>query len=149
MEICADIDLKSCNDCNMKVLTIKQPWAALIIDGQKDIENRSWATKVRGRVLIHAGKFVDLEGVEFARARGVLIPKLLLGGIIDSVEIFDCVIVSPSPWFFGSVGFALREPSALPFYKIRGMLGFWNFDETLLKACQPIQKEILSPEFEF
>ena len=38
-----------------KVLSIRQPWAWLILHGGKDVENRNWATKVRGRVLIHAG----------------------------------------------------------------------------------------------
>nr|WP_254884213.1 MULTISPECIES: ASCH domain-containing protein [unclassified Bacteroides] len=26
----------------MKAITIKQPWASLIVHGIKDIENRSW-----------------------------------------------------------------------------------------------------------
>lgn len=38
----------------MKALSIKQPWASLIAHGIKDIENRTWATKYRGKVLIHA-----------------------------------------------------------------------------------------------
>ena len=36
----------------VKVLTVKQPWASLIVHGIKDIENRSWKTNFRGRVLI-------------------------------------------------------------------------------------------------
>ena len=40
----------------MKALSIRQPWATLILHGQKDIENRSWATRQRGQVLIHASK---------------------------------------------------------------------------------------------
>lgn len=36
----------------VKVLTVKQPWASLIVHGIKDIENRSWQTNFRGRVLI-------------------------------------------------------------------------------------------------
>ena len=43
----------------MKALTIKQPWAYLIIHGGKDIENRTWRTKYRGRILIHAAKADD------------------------------------------------------------------------------------------
>ena len=39
----------------MKTLSVKQPWASLICSGIKDIENRTWKTKFRGRVLIHAG----------------------------------------------------------------------------------------------
>ena len=40
----------------MKALSIRQPWAWLIIHGGKDIENRCWPTKFRGRMLIHAAK---------------------------------------------------------------------------------------------
>lgn len=36
----------------MKAITIRQPWASLIVHGIKDIENRSWQTNFRGRVLI-------------------------------------------------------------------------------------------------
>ena len=43
----------------MKVLTIKQPWATLIMQGNKRFEFRSWQTKYRGDLLIHAGKGID------------------------------------------------------------------------------------------
>ncbi len=38
------------------ILSIRQPWAWLIVNGYKDIENRTWSTRFRGKVLIHAGK---------------------------------------------------------------------------------------------
>lgn len=38
----------------MKVLTIQEPWASLLVLGHKKIETRSWATKYRGPLLIHA-----------------------------------------------------------------------------------------------
>lgn len=38
----------------MKALTVKQPWAALIISGVKNVENRSWATAHRGELAIHS-----------------------------------------------------------------------------------------------
>lgn len=49
----------------MLALSIRQPWASLILKAGKDIENRCWQTKVRGRVLIHAAK-----GGLWARKRG-------------------------------------------------------------------------------
>ena len=48
----------------MKVLTIKQPWATLIMQGNKRFEFRSWQTKYRGELLIHAGKGIDKEAVK-------------------------------------------------------------------------------------
>ena len=48
----------------MKVLTIKQPWATLIMQGNKRFEFRSWQTKYMGELLIHAGKGIDKEAVK-------------------------------------------------------------------------------------
>ena len=42
-----------------KAISIKQPWAYLIASGTKDVENRTWKTNFRGRVLIHVGAKVD------------------------------------------------------------------------------------------
>ena len=38
----------------MKALTIWQPWASLLVSGQKKYETRSWATAYRGPIAIHA-----------------------------------------------------------------------------------------------
>jgi hypothetical protein len=40
----------------VKVLSLWQPWASLIALGVKTIETRSWATKYRGPLGIHAAK---------------------------------------------------------------------------------------------
>lgn len=129
----------------MKCLSIRQPWAWLIIHGGKDIENRDWPTKVRGRVLIHASKGMTAEEYSDANwtarnvptppgavGTGVCIPlssNLQRGGIIGSVEIVDCVSASTSPWFFGRFGFVLRNPIALPFRPYKGRLGFFDVPE--------------------
>jgi hypothetical protein len=39
----------------MNGLSIRQPWAWLIVNGHKDVENRSWHTDFRGRVYVQAG----------------------------------------------------------------------------------------------
>jgi len=39
---------------NVKVIVVRQPWAWLIVNGYKDIENRSWHTRYRGKLLIQA-----------------------------------------------------------------------------------------------
>ena len=49
----------------MKALSIRQPWAWLIVNGYKDIENRNWRTNFRGRVYVHAGKRPDWESLEY------------------------------------------------------------------------------------
>src|SRR5581483_12167599 len=47
-----------------KVLTLTQPWATLVAIGAKQIETRSWPTKYRGPLLIHAGAGLGPGGKE-------------------------------------------------------------------------------------
>jgi len=47
----------------MKALSIRQPWAWLLVEGFKDIENRTWKTNYRGSFLIHASKQFDTKSV--------------------------------------------------------------------------------------
>lgn len=111
------------------VISIQQPWAYAILKLGKDIENRTWPTKVRGRVLIHAGKKRDTGGEYWLNQQGIYIPfgeASYTGGIVGSVEIVDCVQKSDSKWFFGQYGFVLRNPQLLPFQPCRGQLGFFR-----------------------
>ena len=50
----------------MMALSIRQPWAWLILHAGKDIENRDWPTRFRGRFLIHASKGMTREEYELA-----------------------------------------------------------------------------------
>lgn len=56
----------------MKVLTIRQPWASLIIEGYKMFEFRSWKTNYRGEILIHAGQGVDRDAMKMIEIKGKL-----------------------------------------------------------------------------
>ena len=77
----------------MKVLTIKQPWATLIMQGDKRFEFRSWQTKYRGDLLIHAGKGIDKEAM---KRLSKYIPKdMPTGKILGKVTLVDCVKMSP------------------------------------------------------
>ncbi len=125
----------------MKALSIRQPWASLILRQGKDIENRDWSTKYRGRILIHAAKGCTYREFEdalcFARkALGRTISAdqktIQRGGIIGSVEIVDCVSASESPWFMGKYGFVLRDPRPLPFIPWKGQLGFFDVPDSAL-----------------
>ncbi|MCE4056339.1 ASCH domain-containing protein [Pseudomonas sp. Au-Pse12] len=122
----------------MKALSIRQPWAWLIIHGSKDVENRSWHTKYRGRFLVHASAGCTrkqwAEAVSFALEAGLIkhpaeippINELLLGGIVGSVELVDSVDHSESPWYMGQKGFLLRYPKPLAFTPYKGRLGFFD-----------------------
>ena len=76
----------------MKVLTIKQPWATLIMQGDKRFEFRSWQTKYRGDLLIHAGKGIDKEAME--RLAKYLPKELSYGKILGKVKLVDCIKMS-------------------------------------------------------
>lgn len=80
----------------MKALTIQQPWASAIMAGVKRVENRTWATKHRGSLVIHAGRTIDPEGIEII---GILAPELVeavpTGVVLGVVELVDCVRFEP------------------------------------------------------
>ena len=98
----------------MKAISIKQPWASLIVCGIKDIENRTWACPkkyIGERVLIHASKVPEciypFEVLNAKQETEVLsqieIKEFLeyctvVSAIIGSVEIVDCVINHSSIW---------------------------------------------------
>lgn len=84
----------------MKAISLWQPWASLVVCGAKKIETRSWPTKVRGTVAIHAAKrpfntssYLDRELHPFANALGLpdiySFNKLPLGCILGTVEIIE------------------------------------------------------------
>lgn len=119
----------------MKVLSIRQPWTWLIVNGFKDIENRNWPTKYRGQFLVHASKGMTLAEYNAAYAMAAEINPFIdlpdfealeRGGIVGMAELVDCVIVSDSEWYTGEFGFVLRNARPLPFTQMRGMLGLFE-----------------------
>lgn len=138
-------------------LSIQQPWAWLIVNGHKDIENRSWRTSRRGPVAIHAGKKEDIDclvalthnGGPYHPVNGRDFPidtgqRLVgsdgvfdlfsppawhdqKGGIVGVAEIVDCIDRSSSEWFVGEYGFVLRDAQPVPFIPCRGTLGFFDW----------------------
>lgn len=117
----------------MKAISIRQPWAWLIVNGHKDIENRSWRTKYRGQVLVHASQGVKRSDYDAAYALasrlGIKLPhrsEFETGGIVGVATITDCVEQSESPWFFGENGFVLADSRPLPFVQMKGRLSFFE-----------------------
>ena len=117
----------------MKAISIRQPWASLIVAGIKDVENRSWSTKYRGKVLVHASKKLDKKGMKLVKEKQldesvIEAMKKYVGGIIGEVEIVDCVEKSDSQWFEGPFGFVLKNAKVLPFKQCKGKLGIFDID---------------------
>lgn len=73
-------------------LSVKQPWAALIVAGLKTVEVRSWPTGRRGPILIHAGRLADdrPEPWAWVTAPEVLELTRLRGGIVGAAELVGC-----------------------------------------------------------
>lgn len=109
-------------------ISIRQPWVWAIFFAGKDIENRDWPTRFRGRILIHAAKGLTRAEYEDCLSTchavsythpfpsGLAMPafdELPRGCIFGGVTIADCVKESGSPWFFGKHGFVLEKPKPL------------------------------------
>ena len=124
----------------MKVLSIRQPWATLIVEGYKDFEFRSWKTKFRGNFLIHASKGVEPENIDRFRHLNLKYPT---GCIIGSAEITDCIkvekkfedeLIEKDELIYGAVrnrsGYAFQlekiEKLETPIPAIWS-LGFWDY----------------------
>ena len=128
----------------MKVITIKQPFATLIAEGLKEYEFRTWRTKYRGDILIHAGKGIDKEAMKRYEHLNLEYP---LGKIIAKATITDCVYVDEklkqyltekdplvyygiirkdSTW--DGYGFKLENIKKIPYVEINGKLSLWDYD---------------------
>jgi hypothetical protein len=124
----------------MKALSLKQPWAWLVCKGYKDIENRDWTRKFRGRIYIHASLKEDHRPIGLLPIEKWILERLTpvqrdeyhqalkpRGAVIGEVDIIDCVDRSSSPWYLGRYGFILANPvlyeKPIP---CKGKLGFFE-----------------------
>lgn len=126
----------------MRVLTVRQPWASLIIFSGKDIENRTWPAPrgiISQRIAIHSSKALDhqefLAAIDLCQARGIKVSGLTEdqltqpGVILGTVLLTQCVRSHSSKWFVGPYGFVLTDPQPLARpIPAKGKLGFWEFD---------------------
>jgi len=127
----------------MKVITIKQPFATLIAEGIKEYEFRTWKTKYRGEILIHAGKGVNKKAMKKFEKYNLDYPSgciIAKANLVDCVEINDEIrkmldkknplvyssIVSHKEW--NGYGFKLEEVKKIDSIKINGKLSLWEYD---------------------
>ncbi len=104
----------------MKALSIKQPFATLIVEGKKDREHRTWNTKFRGRFLVVSSKkqdkgFVEEFGFnEFAFNCGYIVGSVELYGVEDYGNgVFAFLLKS-----FKEYGNPIKYKGQLSFYDI-------------------------------
>lgn len=134
------------------VLSIKQPWAWLIANGYKTLENRSWKTNFRGEFLIQASQKFDhrewKSALSLMHERGVdekIIQNMIdnkykimseCGGIIGKSSLKTVVLKRDTKylmhkdavWYMGECAWILESSSPLPFIPIKGRLGFFKAD---------------------
>jgi hypothetical protein len=133
----------------MIALTVRQPWLWAILHAGKRIENRTWATRYRGPILLHAAKgctqeeYVSaVESMILARVIDGGVPPLAemqRGGIVGRARIVD--VIEPVPytrlWHGRDVrwhvqdqfGFVLADVEPLPFVPCKGALGLFRLND--------------------
>lgn len=114
-----------------RALSIRQPWAWLIVNGYKDVENRSWTTKIRGWIGIHAGLKFDKDAYEWVKftfpdIKMPIIEDFHRGGLVGKVRLIECYSYYNSPWFSGPYGFVLADATTHRFKPCPGKLGFFT-----------------------
>lgn len=118
----------------MKTLSLKQPFAELIISGKKTIELRNWNTNFRGDFLIHASKNPDKESMKrfgFAELpMGSIVGKSKLIGVkkyLDEEEHKKDKDKHLTDDSWGKFGFLLESSKRIEPISTKGKLNFWEF----------------------
>lgn len=124
-----------------KCLSVKQPWAELIIRGDKPVENRTWSTAHRGELYIAAAKSRSWwRQTEEHRTLWAPSPDdLAFGAIIGAVTVVDCLPLPECTEQFGTDGYAkgpwcwvLTDPRRLSKpIPIEGKLRLFNLPSSL------------------
>ena len=134
-------------------LAVQQPWAWLIVNGIKDVENRNWSLpeKYLGQlVLIHASArppfsiatardIVCEIHARYGLPGGLRYPPMGrgVGGIVGMARLVGCTHDHVSPWAIkGQWHIQLAEARPLPFMRCKGALGFFRVDYSPARAEQ-------------
>jgi hypothetical protein len=143
----------------VKALSLRQPWAWLVVHAGKNIENRVWRSHYRGEFLIHAAKgMTSLEYSEaylFLQRRGfhIELPKhgdLARGGVIG-VGRLDGVLnqgtgdhaallanrddVDVRWHMVEQFGFVLADVRPTPFVPCAGFQRFFNLHDDVARLA--------------
>lgn len=120
----------------MKAISIRQPWVWAILHCGKDVENRTWATKHRGPIALHASKNYDRDGHKYIEeVMGLSVPAdLPQGGIVGVAELLDCVTTHSSRWFHGPYGWVLVSVTPLAVAPYPGKLGLMEVPDAFISS---------------
>lgn len=104
-------------------ISVKQPWAALLVAGVKSVEVRTWPTRKRGPVLIHAAQTPDdrTEGWALITTPELKALAALRGGIIGVANLTACVRYGTAEAFARTTDEHRNNPD---WFKSGGLYGF-------------------------
>ncbi|MBY0228782.1 MAG: ASCH domain-containing protein [Gemmataceae bacterium] len=106
----------------VRALSLKQPWAALVVAGRKTIEVRRWPVSHRGPLAIHAAKIDDTRPQAWARIDdGLAGLARLRGGVIGLATLADCRAYSDPEAFAADGALHLNDPA---WWEPEGLFGF-------------------------
>lgn len=117
----------------MKALSLKQPYAELILQGRKTIELRNWNTSFRGPFLLHASKNAHAQAMRqhnfITLPTGGIVGRAFLHEVKKYANVEEHVAdkdkhLANADW--GSYGFLLKNVQRLPFQPYKGKLNFWE-----------------------
>ena len=133
----------------MKVLSLLQPWATLVVKGAKKIETRTWTTSHRGELAIHAS--LGKKAADPAKQKPFCkyienFSELPFGAIIGKVRLVDVIRIDPfqnldgllkmidrdekafDDFTEGRYAWILEEPVAFQdVIPVKGSLGVWEY----------------------
>src|SRR5207253_148236 len=102
-------------------LSLKQPWATLVVHGRKKIEVRNWPTTRRGRVLIHAALVSDDRSEAWKWVPADLQRSArLTGGILGAADLVECVAYNSRDAFAADQPKHLNDPGWFDGRKLYG-----------------------------
>lgn len=121
----------------MKALSLKQPFAELILQGRKSVELRKWNTHFRGEFLIHASKNSDKKAMDrfgFTELpTGCIVGKATLVSVkkyISTEEFWNDRDRHLASMEWGMYGFVIDKVERIEPFPCKGSLNFWEFDKS-------------------
>lgn len=125
----------------MKALSIKNPWASLIINGYKEYEFRTWKTKYRGKILIHSSLGIEKNVLNKFKDYSLDYNN---GYIIGEATLSDCILVTDEFYHellnidsavyelsTHEMKYAWKLENIIKYenpIKAKGNLGLWNYE---------------------
>jgi hypothetical protein len=123
----------------LKALSVRQPWAWAILHGGKTVENRTWTTRHRGPLVIHASSWRGEQGRDYTRLLPGLPPwdQLVYGALVGMVDVIDCVPLAQmrgDPFAVGPWCWLLANPRPIRPVLFKGKASLFRVPADLVVA---------------